>query len=221
MRLEAGFRDRRRRVLRAEAAVAVCAVLGLGGVAAARQLAPALFEAATALFVLSTFGALGFVWWTARRHWRCPACDARWRTQESLASFAWNHCAACGTPLLAHPAQQEPERRAALEFELAGSMGGSWRARFEARRRRARWASAAALAVGGVGLVCIQPYGLGEDVLRALGAGLGAIVVGTHLWGSRCPRCTRGAIGEGHHCQRCGLALEPEDEREEPGLARP
>jgi hypothetical protein len=213
--LEAEFRERRRRVLRAQGAVLVCAVLGLAAVYAARQAAPDAFEAAVAGFVLATFGSILRVWWTARRHWRCPACDVRWQAQDAWASFSWNHCTTCGAPLLAAPVEREREREAARRFEMEAAVrtGDSWRARFEGRRRRSRWAAGLAALAGVGALAWVQARGAGEMLEQSVAAGLVAIVTGTLIWGARCPRCESGTIGEGRHCQRCGLKLAGAEDR--------
>lgn len=210
MLLEAEFRERRRRVLRAEAGVVAAAVLGILGVVVAKQTAPAAFEAATAVFVLSVLGSLLWVWRTANRYWHCPGCEVRWETRDTLASFQWNHCTHCGTPLRTYPSQREQERAAFTEFALEALPHEEWVARFERRRRRSLIAAGAA-AVLGIGLlVFVGSLELGEFAGQGVAAFFTAVVVGTTLWGSRCPRCRTGIISRESHCQRCGLSLGEE-----------
>jgi predicted RNA-binding Zn-ribbon protein involved in translation (DUF1610 family) len=217
MLLEAEFRARRGRVLRAEGHVVLAAAIGLGAVVVARQAAPAAFEPATAFFVLATLGSLLRVWWVANRHWRCPACEVRWETKETLASFAWNHCPSCGAPLRAYPVQREQERAALAEFALDPRSPGELLDLFERRRRRGLWAAAVAMAAAAVALVWMAGHDLGDTIVQSVMAGFGALVAGAMLWAARCPRCRSGIIGQGRHCQRCGLRLaeigDPADPR--------
>jgi hypothetical protein len=210
MQLEAGFRARRRRVLRAQAGVAVCALLGLGLVIVAKQAAPGAFEGAVACFAIATFASLGVAWQTARRHWRCPACEERWASQDVLASFAWNHCARCGAPLLAHPVQRERERLASLQFAMQAPSHEELLSRFERRRRSALIAAGLVVLAGLAALVQVQARAPAEWVENAVVAGFGGVVAGILVWGGRCPRCRSGIVGRGRSCQRCGLRLDPD-----------
>lgn len=207
MLLEAELRVRRRRVLRAEAAVAGVFALGLGAVFAAKETAPGAFEAAVAFFAVATFGSLLAVWRTARRHWRCPACDVRWDTRDTLASFHWNHCPSCGAGLCAYPVQRDRERAAHIAFALADLPHDELVARFERRRRRGLWLAGAAALVGLAVLACIQGLELGEMAEQGVVAAFAAAVAGSLVWAMRCPRCQTGVIAAGRHCQRCGLHL--------------
>lgn len=208
MLLEAVFRERRRRVLRAEGWVVAAALIGLAAVAVAKQTAPAFFEVATAVFVLSVLASLLWVWRTANRYWRCPECDVRWETSETLASFNWNHCPSCGTPLLAHPKQRDQERAAFTEFALAALSHEELVERFERRRRRSMIVAGVGVLLGVALLVWVESLELGEFAGQGVAAFFSAVALGTVIWGARCPRCRTGIVGRGRHCQRCGLSLD-------------
>jgi protein-S-isoprenylcysteine O-methyltransferase Ste14 len=208
---EAEFLQRRRRVLRAEALVALAFVLGLGLVAAAKLTSPDHLEVATAFFVVSLFGSMLRVWRIANRHWRCPACDVRWGTRETLASLHWNHCPSCGEALRVHPRQRERERIAQAAFELEALPIEILRERFAQRRRRALVWVGLVIAAGVCLLVWVQGrFPAARDWLENLVvAGFGGVVVGLLVWGMRCPRCQTGVLVRGRYCMRCGLRLEP------------
>jgi hypothetical protein len=207
----AEFEARRRRALRAMGVLVLASVTGLGLAMAAHELAPELFEPAVMLFVV-TFGATGLALWrTLRRHWRCPACDARWDSSDVLASAHWNHCATCGEPLRVSPIESTREQSAVARFDRDETPHEELLARF-LRRRRLGMLAAGVVAIAGVAtLVWVQHQGwgeLGEQAVVALFGGMLAAVVVT---GARCPRCRVGIVARaGRHCQRCGLVLRSE-----------
>jgi hypothetical protein len=205
---EAQLGERRRRVLRAEALVAASFGLGLAGVAAAKELAPGAFEEATAGFVLALAGSLLLVARTARRHWRCPACDVRWETSDTLASFHWHHCPACGVALTQARLPRPRERAASLDFELSRAAGADLRSTVERRRRRSRWVAGGCLALGLASLVWLDSVGAPEWIHRAAIAAAGGTSLALLVHGARCPRCGTGALVRGVYCSRCGLSLD-------------
>lgn len=220
MLVEASFRERRRTVLRAEGLVLACAVLGLGLVALVKGSGEAAVETAIACFVISVAGAMLNVWQVANRHWRCPACDVRWETRDTLASFQWNHCPSCGEALRAFPRPRDHERAARIAFEAGAPSHDQLVRDFERRNRRGAWLAGLAAAAGLVAMLWVSTSGLGETVEHAVVAGFGAAVAGSLVWGARCPRCRTGVIARGRHCQRCGLSLDAVSESADPRTAR-
>ena len=182
-------------------------LLGLLAIVVAKETDPAAIEGATAGFVLAIFASLLFVWRTANRHWRCPSCDVRWETSDTLASFHWNHCTSCGAPLRAYPQQRERERAALTDFALAARSREELRADFERRRRRSLIAAGVATVAGLAALLAIEQTDVPEWVGQGTVALFTAIVAATVVHGARCPRCRTGIVTRGHHCQRCGLQL--------------
>lgn len=205
---EAEFRERRRQLLRSQGTVLVAFALGLGLAIGAKEMAPAAFDAAVAVFVLGGVVSLLAAWRTARRAWRCPACDVRWESSDSLASFHWNHCASCGAALQAIPEQRERERLALAEFALEGLPHDELVARFTRRRRLGLLAAGAVALAGLAALVWVHAQGFGEPVTQGVAALFVAVAAAAAVLGSRCPRCRGGVVaGKGGHCQRCGLSL--------------
>ena len=220
MQVEALFQERRRRVLRAEALVAAALALGLLVVLAAKGSAPQHVTAAIAVLVALLSSAMLNVWRIARRHWRCPACDVRWQTVETLASLEWNHCSSCGAALRAHPRERELERSARLAFEREALPRDALLERLARRRRRALW-SAAGILLAGLGfLAWLESRGVGNQVLQVALAGVSVAVAVTAVSGARCPRCMVGMLAPGRHCMRCGLHFEPPADAER-GARRP
>jgi peptidoglycan/LPS O-acetylase OafA/YrhL len=206
---EAEFLERRRRVLRSMGALGAAAVAGIALPILAKLWAPQAFDAAVMIFVAGVAVAgLSHVR-TLRRDWRCPACEARWDSNDVLASSHWNHCAACGAALRAAPQQRDRERLAVTEFELQHLPQEELEVRFRRRRRLGLLAFGGVVLLGAAAFALVRAQGWGEwaqNGVVALCAGLGVAAVAL---AARCPRCGVGLLGKGRHCQRCGFALQP------------
>ena len=157
---------------------------------------------------IAVAGSLLLVVRTARRHWRCPACDVRWETNDTLASFHWNHCSACGVALNGTPEPRSQEHAAAVQFELSRAAGVDVRRGIERRRRRSRWIAAGCLVVGIASLVWLEAAGASEWLRHAVIAAAGGSSLAILVHGARCPRCLTGTLARGRYCSRCGLSLE-------------
>jgi hypothetical protein len=207
----AEFEARRRRVLRAMAAFALATLGGVGLMLAARTFAPDDFDAGVAVF-LAFFAATGLALWrTLGRHWRCPACAARWDTGDALASAHWNHCPTCGAPLRPAPAQATHERITTTQFALDDIPHDEIVSRFQRRRRRRLLGAGAVIVAGVATLVWVRDQGWGDAAEQVVVALFAGIVAAVGLTGTRCPRCQIGIVaGKARHCQRCGLLLRPD-----------
>lgn len=206
---EAEFLERRRRVLRSMGALGAAAVAGIALPLLAKLWAPQAFDAAVMIFVAGiAVAGLSHVR-TLRRDWRCPACEARWDSNDVLASSHWNHCASCGAALRVAPQQRDRERLAVTEFELQHLPQEELEVRFRRRRRLGLLAFGGVVLLGAAAFVLVRAQGWGEwaqNGVVALCAGLGVAAVAL---AARCPRCGVGLLGKGRHCQRCGFALQP------------
>jgi hypothetical protein len=215
---EPEFEGRRRRVLRAMGVFVWVSAAGLGVVIAVRALAPGAFDRGVMVFV-GGFALSGLALWrTARRHWRCPACDARWELSDVLASRFWNHCARCGVALRAARPPTAREDAARARFEAEGLAPDELARRFRQQQRRSGLAAAALCVAGVATLAGIAGRGLPEWVEQGVVAGFAGIVLAVVVTGARCPRCRRGVLaGPGSHCPRCGLAPGLRDPRSSAG----
>lgn len=212
--IEQRFLDRRSRVLRAAGAWFGSFALGIVALIVAKQRSEAALDALMPLFVCA-LAALGVrLWWTLRRHWRCPACEARWRFDGSLASAHWNHCGECGAALRVMPRQRPHELRGALDAACGGASHADLVARL---RRNRRLGGAAATALGAAGIAAygwIASLGLGETAEQVAAATAVGLATAVAVVGSRCPRCRSGIVGGVRgHCQRCGFSAAAVDSR--------
>jgi rubredoxin len=150
------------------------------------------------------------LWRTARRDWRCPACDVRWESQDALAAGRWNHCAACGVELRANPHQAEKERLATTEFEFEDLPHPELVARFRRRRRLGLIGLGASALLLVAALAVAHAQGWGKLAQQGIAASFTGVAVAVVATTARCPRCRVGILAsEARHLQRCGFVLVP------------
>lgn len=217
--IEARFLARRDRVVQAAGVLFGGAALGLVALFVTKASTPEAFESVLPVFVCGLAALGARLWWTLRREWRCPACDVRWRFEDSLASAHWNCCADCGAPLRVVALRRDREWKAVLDEQLGVQSHAELVARFRRGRRRAGFAAVAAGAVGIGVYVWIAAQSLGdmaEQIAVATAVGLAVAIAAA---GSRCPRCRTGILRfTGSHCQRCGFSLGEESDSSPPAL---
>ena len=186
--LVAEFEARRRRVLRATGVFFLASVGSLALALVAHAFAPEWYEASVKVFV-TAFAVSGLgLGLTLRRHWRCPACHARWIFNEVLASGNWNHCATCGTPLRTTPLQTERERLSVSQFAQDDTPEEALLARFLRRRRHGMLAAVAVVIAGIATLVWAHDQAWSKAAEQAVLALVGGIVLTIGLACARCPR---------------------------------
>lgn len=208
---EAEFEERRRRVLRAFALLIAVFAVGIAVLVAAKELRPESYDDVIPIFVLAAGAGFLALWRTTRTHWRCPACDARWKFDETLASGHWNHCGLCGAPLRATLVEGEREREARSRLALDPVSDEVLVAGFLRRRRRGALAAGVAVLAGVAALMVVQRQGWGPVAEQVVVALFMAVAAAVFMHSARCPRCRVGIVaGKQRHCGRCGLELRPD-----------